>query len=174
MAVGRDSHTATLLLNGKVLIVGGPDHSGTGAWASAELYNPSTGTFSPTGSMIIGRYRHTATRLASGKVLITGGFDGLVGLSSAELYDPSTGTFNLIGDMTSKRLAHTATPLPNGKVLITGGSDGHYELGSAAFLATAELFDPSTEMFAITGAMGATRFTHAATLLPSGKVLVTG
>jgi hypothetical protein len=90
MVVGRYLHTATLLNNGKVLIAGGLDGSGT-ALASGELYDPTSGTFAMTGSMTTTRYRHTATLLNNGTVLITGGENNGSGppspLASAELYD---------------------------------------------------------------------------------------
>ena len=72
---GRVGHTATLLPNGLVLVVGGvndlSDHL-----ASAELYNPSTGTWTPTGSLATGRAGHTATLLPNGQVLVAGGVAG--------------------------------------------------------------------------------------------------
>jgi hypothetical protein len=119
----RYNHTATLLPNGKVLIAGGTDG---GATASAELYDPITSTYTPTGSMIAKRYDHRATLLPNGKVLIAGGYDstlpgGADSLASAELYDPATGTFTATGSMSVERYSPTATLLPNGKVLIAGG-----------------------------------------------------
>jgi hypothetical protein len=114
-----------LLTNGKVLTAGGyltpPPFS---VWASAELYDPSTGTFTATGDMTTSRFYHTATPLPNGRVLIAGG-SSIVNsnstLASAELYDPSTGTFTATADMTTARQRHTATLLNNGKVLIAGG-----------------------------------------------------
>src|SRR5207247_2227043 len=103
----------------KVLVTGG--YSNSGFQSSAELYDPSTGTFSTTGSMSVGRYIHTATLLGNGKVLITGGYSNSGSQSNAELYDPSTGTFSTTGSMNSARYAHTATLLANGNVLVTGG-----------------------------------------------------
>ena len=84
MTVARDLHTATLLGNGKVLIVGGNDADG-GQLASAELYDPGAGTFTATGSMTVARDLHTATLLSNGTVLMGGGFGGGA-LASAELY----------------------------------------------------------------------------------------
>ena len=95
-------HTATLLNNGMVLVAGGYNTQYHVALASAELYNPATGTFTPTGSLNTARYCHTATLLNNGMVLIAGG--GLHGtLASAELYNPATGTFTLTGSLNTAR-----------------------------------------------------------------------
>lgn len=175
----RQFHTATLLPNGKVLIAGGYDirwtfWSSWTVWPSAELYDPSTGTFTATGDMTTARYFHTATLLPDGKVLITGGNNSIAGgcfcnpLATAELYDPSAGTFTATGEMTTARSGHTATLLNNGKVLIAGGPINRR-------LASAELYDPSTGTFIATGSMMAPRaWQMAATLLNSGKVLMDG
>jgi hypothetical protein len=163
MATERANHSATLLNSGKVLITGGVDNSGN-VLATAELFDPSSGTFSSTGSMSTTRTGHTATLLASGKVLVAGGCDsGGTCLSSAELYDPTTGLFTATGSMGTVRTAHTATLLQSNKVLIAGGNT-----------ASAELYDPVSGTFSSTGAMGTIRSGHTATLLTSGKVLVAG
>jgi hypothetical protein len=167
MADRRTYHTATLLENGKVLVAGGFDGS---YLAKAELYEPSTFTFTPTGNLTAARQAHTATRLTNGQVLVTGG-SGLSGVvATAELYDPATGTFTATGPMATARAFHTATLLPSGQVLIVGGKDA-----AGVYFATAELYDPSAGTFSTTGnlASGA-RNSHTATLLATGQVLVAG
>jgi hypothetical protein len=93
MNIRRSEHTATLLPNGKVLVAGGSTDGGTpGVLSSAELYDPTTGTWVMIGAMSAGRFRHTATLLPSGKVLIAGGINSSdEPLSSAELYDVGLG-----------------------------------------------------------------------------------
>ena len=101
----RRDHTATLLPNGKVLVAGG--RSGGSTLASAELYDPATGTWSATGVLATARYYHTATLLPNGKVLVAGGENQGDDLATAELYDPATGTWSATGALgTSRALAH--------------------------------------------------------------------
>jgi hypothetical protein len=164
MASPRNEYTATLLPNGKVLVVGGFNDYTT--LATAEVYNPVTGTWSATGAMATARSAHTATLLPNGKVLVVG---GRFGNATAELYDPATGTWSTTGSMASGRSAHTATLLPNGKVLVAGGEAGYYSTQ-----ATAELYDPATGTWSATGSMTTARNSPTATLLPNGKVLVAG
>jgi N-acetylneuraminic acid mutarotase len=122
MATGRWGHTATLLLNGKVLVAGGTNVSDT-LLASAELYDPATENWSDTGSLRTSRANHTATLLPNGKVLVAGGgYGDDYSLASAELYDPATGTWSYTGSLSMGRLAYTATLLTDGRVLATGGS----------------------------------------------------
>jgi hypothetical protein len=89
MAAARFRHTATLLSNGKVLIAGGQDGDGGPSLRSAEIYDPATGTFAATGSMLAERAAPTATLVSGGRVLIAGGYDsGYNTWASAELYNP--------------------------------------------------------------------------------------
>ena len=194
----RAGETATLLQDGRVLITGGGNCGNAesdAVWASAELYDPLTGTFSPTGAMGTPRYNHTATLLADGRVLIAGGMSGPPApgstsvvsvvlasyrgarlaatsadvLATAELYDPATGTFSPTGSMTDFRDGHTATLLQDGRVLVAGGGGEGY-----ASRTSAELYDPATSSFSPTGSMSKGRWLHTATLLQDGRVLITG
>lgn len=176
MTANRGGHTATLLANGKVLVAGGADQDPTGmGLASAELYDPSTNAFTLTGSMATGRFLHTATLLKNGKVLIVAGALTSTSnpLASAELYDPVTGTFTMTGALATAREQHTATLLADGKVLIAGGATSTSS-GDLQPTASAEVYDPATGLFSVTGSMAVARSLHTATLLPNGTVLVAG
>jgi hypothetical protein len=164
----RENHTATLLNNGTVLVAGGYNGS-SGVLASAELYNPATGTFTATGSLNTARENHTATLLNNGMVLMAGGYNtSSATLASAELYNPATGTFTPTGSMNTARSLHTATLLNNGMVLIAGGYNGSY-------LASAELYNPATGTFSYaSGSLDVARYWHRATLLNNGLVLIAG
>jgi Putative Ig domain/Kelch motif/Galactose oxidase, central domain len=168
MTVARASHTATLLSTGKVLIVGWGN-------ATAELFDPASGTFAPTGSMAMARVSHTATLLGNGKVLIVGGIQGLGPtlkvLAEAELYDPATGSFlPTLGSLATAREVHTATLLKDGTVIVTGGLDS---TGKA--IASTEVFNLTGQTFTATkGNMESSRAYQTATLLGDGTVLVVG
>jgi hypothetical protein len=177
MSIPRGGHTATMLTDGKVLIAGGGNQGvgGTGS-ATAELYDPNTGAFTPTGSMAVARFRHTATLLNDGKVLIVGGvpLDSSIPTSTAEIYDPATGIFTATGGMATAREEHTATLLDDGEVLITGGQSPVTGSSDLQLTATAEIYNPSTGLFAPTGSMTEARDFHTATLLMDGTVLIAG
>jgi hypothetical protein len=173
MTTARGYHTATLLADGRVLVAGGDPcgWAGCDRLASAEIYDPRTGKFTPTGSMATDRSFHTATLLADGRVLIAGGDSRTANLVGAELYDPKTGTFTPTGPMSTPRVYTTATLLADGRVLVAGGG-GDY--ANRNFLASAEIFDPATGAFSATGSMTAARTWCQASLLADGRVLITG
>src|SRR5439155_511013 len=132
--------TATLLLNGKVLIAGGFNRNTGFALSSAELYDPATGTWTVTGSLATARDYHTATLMLNGKVLVAGGAPDAAGyssLSSVEVYDPGHGTWTATGSLNATRATHTASLLPGGQVLVAAG----YYVNGPAWLSSAELYD---------------------------------
>ena len=165
-------HTQTLLPSGKVLVAGGTqgDFSSQNL-SSSELYDPSTGTWSLTGSLNVARFGLTATLLPNGNVLVTGGEsqDGAIN-NSAELYNPTTETWSYTGSLSTGRYGHTATLVTNGKVLVAGGHDWH----SNTYLDSADVYDPATGNWSGTAKLNVTRLRHTAVLLQSGKVLVVG
>ena len=128
MNYARAEHTASLLINGKVLVSG--RSANDTILSSAETYDTSTETWTMSGSLNDSRYGHTASALSDGTVLVTGGYRG----RSVELYHPITETWTTGGSMSNSQDLHTPSLLANGRVLVTGGSDG-----SAAF-ASAELY----------------------------------
>jgi N-acetylneuraminic acid mutarotase len=172
MMTARAGHKATFLPNGKVLVAGGNNDD-----AACELYDPASGTWSFTGSLIARRwYGHSLTSLADGNALLTGGFvRGTILPSVAgngELYDASSATWVDTGNGAGGG-DHTATLLPNGKVLVAGGHFYSSHLGNV-YLNSASLYDPATGNWSATGSMTNGRAYHTATLLPNGKVLVAG
>jgi hypothetical protein len=129
MSSVRSVHTATLLQDGRVLIVGG--YGSTGVTPSSDVYCasvvagicPVTG-FNSVGSLAAGRANHTSTLLlADGWVLAAGGTDGPNALATSQLFDPTLNLFEIGAPMATPRSGHAATRLPDGRVLVTGGRD---------------------------------------------------
>jgi hypothetical protein len=114
MGYSRRAQTATLLINGAVLVTGGIDDAlGAEILNTAEIYNPSTRAFTPTANMTTPREAHDATLLHDGNVLVTGGLvTGTEITATAELFDVTNATFVATGSMTAARLYHTSTALP--------------------------------------------------------------
>lgn len=171
MHVPRQGHTAVPLDDGRVLVTGGRAAGGALAppTATAELFDPATETWAPTGSMSQARVGHTATLLEDGTVLVAGGGNSDDGTDTSEVYDPGTGTWTATpGRMAGSRTGHTATLLPSGKVLVVGGGRGSRRSSS-------ELYDPPSRTWARTeGDLGQPRHSHTATDLGMGRVLVVG
>ncbi len=161
---GRSGHTATRLLDGKVLFAGGAGESQTHLVSkTAEIYDPATGVFTATEPLLEEFRGHAAVLLKDGRVLVTGG----PFVSHAEVFDPVSGSWTKTAAYQNGRSGHTATVLPDGKVLIAGGKHNGVEK-------FAEIYDPVNDEWVRTGDLNEPRMMHTATLLPSGKVLVVG
>jgi WD40 repeat protein len=175
MGTARYGAAAAPLPDGRVLVAGGyyDDALGDHYLASAEVFNPGTGTFSSAGLGAMGTARRGAVAavLPDGRVLVAGGSynDGSEhSLASAEVFNPATATFTPAGDMTVARVRAAAATLPDGRVLIAGGNDGSIRLSSA------EVFNPTTGAFTPVSDMVASRAREGAARLPDGRVLLAG
>lgn len=165
MSTDRTAHTATLLANGTVLVAGGFSNSPNKTFDTAEIYDPATALWTPTGPMTKPRSGHSAFLLPTGKVLVVDGF-------TADLYDPAQGTWSSTAPQLRSRSDSTATQLADGRVMVCGGS---YSVnGDPVDLTTAEIYDFTTSSWQYTGTMKGARRNHAATLLSTGKVLISG
>lgn len=178
MSLARSYHTATLLRDGKVLVVGGRD-TASRWWngiSNSELYDPRSGAWMTTGALNVARVDHQAVLLSDGKLLVVGGdyphgspshavpFEG-----TAELYDPDSGMWTRTGRLNTPRQDFSMTLLPTGEVLVAGGYDTSYrELNSS------ELYDPQSGTWRYTGSLASVRFWHSATLLKDGRVMAVG
>ena len=179
MPAARSEHTASVLANTDHLLVGGSDAIGEVAFA--DVLSPTSGAFSPLAhGLNIARQSHSANVLLDGRVLIAGGhsvapetaseqFDAQPTVLFKPAYDPASATFTILPHtVAGDRWNHTATLLPNGRVLIAGGRNG------AGYLASAAVFDPSTNDLSTVAPMPEPRAGHTATLLPNGSVIILG
>lgn len=173
MSIARAVATATSLADGRVLVAGGCSNAGcdlgSPGGATAEVLDPLTETFSPTGDLTGWRDDHVAVRLPDGRVLLIGGWgDGHI-LASTDLYDPASGTFRPGPSMQAARSGPALVTLEDGRVLVAGGF-----VGNRPTTAMAEVLDPSTLTFMSGGSMVHARGAPAAALLADGRVLVAG
>jgi N-acetylneuraminic acid mutarotase len=163
----RTQHTATLLRNGQVLIVGGLNVETSMILSSVELYIPSLNTFITTGSLNTARDKHTAILLKDGlSVLVIGGSDFTQ--ARPEIY--VTGSwFHTSGDMIYRRAGGAGVLLPDGNVLVAGGTDSNNTA-----LSSVEIYNTITGTFSLVQSMECARSQFTLTLLPSGQVLAVG
>lgn len=172
--VARAAHTATLLPDGRVLMMGGEDN--TNALPSAVLaFDPTQERFSALGELATGRLEHTATALADGTVLVMGGLRGLSASPIAERFNPATRQSRATtGQPQSTRMYHTATVLADGRVLFAGGQSSGTS-GAAGFLDAVDVFDPASDRFArLTMRLAVPRIGHNAMLITSNLVMLYG
>jgi hypothetical protein len=171
----RHGFQATLLDSGKVLISGGFSiEPYAPAILEAELYDPASGTWSNAGRMSLFRSGYAPVRLRSGRVLISGGYPDEptpTPTASTEFYNPSTNAWSGGKDLKVARSSHTTTLLPDSRVLVAGG---HSSSAPNPALASAELYDEWWDEFSLTVSLNVARWSHTATMLPDGRVLVVG
>lgn len=179
LGTGRSAHTATLLPDGRVLIVGGFT-SGSNTTAICEVYDSTTQSFTTLGdTLATSRAEHTATVMSDGRVLIVGGYTlpggggGLVSTNTAEIFDPSTNTFSDTGTLQTDRGDHASVALTGGRVLVTGGS--RLLGGVTTDLDTAEIYSLATGQFVLQSSrMIATRSTHGIVDTGVGRYVMGG
>jgi hypothetical protein len=176
MSAGRARHTATGLLDGRVLVVGGESFTLRGGQLlGAEIYDPATNRWSATAPMLQNGIGQSATLMRDGRVLVAGGRDGSGTISSAEIYDPQQDRWYAAAPMTTGREGHTATLLANGEVLVTGGLAREAQrLATVAPFSTAEVYDPHANRWSTIASMAEARDEYTATLLRDGRLLVVG
>jgi hypothetical protein len=170
LAQARAEHTANLLPDGRVIVVGGVsmDSGSPAALTSIESYDPNTRSFTLAGELLTPRADHIASILQDGTLLIAGGKggDGRA-LASAEIYDPKTGVSHPVGDMTAARVSASAVLLADGTVFIVGGTDN-------GPVWSAELYEPSSGTFKSLGSFAWADGAVPAVRLSDGRVLVAG
>ncbi len=165
----RDYHTATQLLNGKILVVGGIDGTGNPSNA-ASIYDPTTKTWLPAANLNTARAKHVALRLDNGNVLVIGGVDATPApLTSVELYDIATNTWQVKQALNIARYDHTATLLRDTNILVTGGIDG-----TTNPTASVERYDVGANTWTALTNLGTARAGHTATLMEVGSTQVIG
>lgn len=173
----RAHHTATLLQDGRVLVLGGRGADALSTLASCELFDPKKSRWSACAPLTVARSHHAATLLDDGRVLVTGGTthesvegkNRFVALASVEAYDPKKNKWTALPPMSDARNGHTATLLLDGTVLVVGGAREQRQ-----HLATVERFDPKTNTWRAEAPLALARWMHSAVRASDGDVVVVG
>jgi hypothetical protein len=160
MPAPRAGHTATLLVDGRVLVAGGESDGDGPALGSAEIFDPTTRSWTPTGAMTVPRSDHHAFLLPDGRVVAIGGT--LAANAAAETWDPSTGRWTAIA-VPGLPPTGTAAVLADGRVLLAGGFRGR-----------PALLDPTTGSLVETGPFSETRYNLSLIPLRDGSALAIG
>lgn len=172
----RQKHTATVLQDGRVLVLGGEARLGHSQLDSSEIFDPASMTWQSGPRLDAASSGHTATLLADGRVLITGGYR-YAGLSAttystAQIFDPSTSSITQLASMSRARSSHTASLLADGRLLVAGGygdeETDHY------YVREAEIYSVQDDTWTAAGQLGLPRRSHGAVRLASGGVLIVG
>jgi hypothetical protein len=179
MSTPRDNHTATLMGDGNVLVVGG--YAGGSYLSSAQIYFSTAAAWRTIAPMNVARALHGVTLLQDGRILVSGGINATGVQGSVEIYDPVAGSWSLAKCMNGgvgaacaggvgvvRAHSHRMTLLLDGRVLLTGGNDGSGEVDLSS------IYDPLANAWTNTAALNAGRFGHTASLLANGNVLVAG
>lgn len=173
----RDAHGAVRLSDGRVMVAAGSFFNGYSyptPTNSAEIYDPTKGTWGRTGSMVFPRNFPALVLLDNGKVLAIGESQ-TPGSTSCEIYDPASGTWSLTGALhaprSSAKLQNSVVKLSDGRVLVEGGRD---PIDPSKLVSSAEIYDPRTGVWTLTGSMNTPRVEQASSLLQDGRVLVVG
>ena len=184
----RQRFAMVTLNDGAALLVGGRGGYGNTLLASTELYYPPSGVWTPIGSLAVGRQDVQLAKLPTGEVVAAGGTTGgdlayEVGGTSTEVFHPSTNSWTTASPMAMARTFHQLVTLQDGRVLAVGGANGTFffdpihpitSSGRDNILGSCEIFDPASGTWTPTGSLATSRYLHRATLLASGRVLVTG
>lgn len=175
---GRRDHTATLLHDGTILVVGGRSFR-SNATAVVERYDPRTGLWHDAGRLRAARRDHTASLLPDGSVLIVGGVgagfwpgDQWQGLAVVERYQPDANRWSTVAPLPVGITDQSAIALPDGSILIAGGRDQDavpYRETDAVWR-----YDPTHDRWQALAALQRPRFRSTGVALADGHVLVVG